>query len=114
MDDLKVSTTNIQIAQVVHRILKRFAESVGMVINNKKCAIQLNFETPLPESLQDVPRLDERTYKYLGFEMMKGEVDKMVMMANLEEMVREKLDEPTKRVEVFEAKNWIRFVNKAS
>ena len=45
-----------------------------MVINTKNSVIQLNVETPLPEYLQDVPRLDERAYKYLGFEMRKGEM----------------------------------------
>ena len=46
-----------------------------MVVNNKKSAIQLSIETPLPETLQEIPRLDEKTYKYLDFEMKKGEVD---------------------------------------
>ena len=45
-----------------------------MVINTKKSAIQLSIETPLPESLQEIPRLDESTYKYLGFEMKKGKL----------------------------------------
>ena len=49
-----------------------FSDSVGMVINTKKWAIQLNVETPLPESLQAFPRLNETTYKYLGFQMKKG------------------------------------------
>ena len=49
--------------------MKSYAASVGMVINNKKSAIQLNIETPIPQSLQDIPRLDETSYKYLGFEM---------------------------------------------
>ena len=55
-----------------------------MVINSKKSAIQLSVETQLPESLQDIPRLDCITYKYLGFEMKRGEVDKTVMMKRLE------------------------------
>ena len=46
-----------------------------MVINAKKSAIQMSVETPLPEPLRDIPRMDETTYKYLGFEMKKGEVD---------------------------------------
>ena len=84
-----------------------------MVVNSrKKCAIQLNVETPLTESLQDIPRLDETTYKYLGFEMMKGEVDRKEMMAKLEERIKEKLEVPAGRVEVFEAKNWIHFINR--
>ena len=47
-----------------------------MAINEKKSAIQLNIETPLPKHLQDIPRLDETTYKYLGFEMKKGEIER--------------------------------------
>ena len=39
MDDMKVSTTDIQIAQVVHGIVKEFAMSIGMMINSKKSAI---------------------------------------------------------------------------
>ena len=54
-----------------------------MVINTKKSAIQLNFETPLPESLQEIPRMDETTYKYLGFEMKQGDVDGKGMMERL-------------------------------
>ena len=71
MDDLKASTDNIDHAVTVHQIVKRYAAAVGMVINNKKSAIQLNVERPLPRSLQEIPRLDETTYKYLGFEMKK-------------------------------------------
>ena len=82
-----------------------------MVINKKKCAIQLNLETHLPESLQDIPRLDDTTYKYLGFEMIKGEVAREEMMEKLETRISEKFEEPTRRVEVFEAKNWIHFIN---
>ena len=62
-----------------------------MVINTKKSAIQLNIETPLPQSLQEIPRLDETSYKYLGFEMKKGEIDRKVMMGKLEEIIKEKL-----------------------
>ena len=69
MDDLKASCDGLEKAIQVHETVKRYAASVGMVVNKKKCAIQLNVETPLPESLQDIPRLDEVTYKYLGFEM---------------------------------------------
>ena len=67
MDDLNASTDNVETAQAVHETVKKYAMSVGMVINNKKSAIQLNVETPLPESLQEIPRMDEVTYKYLGF-----------------------------------------------
>ena len=58
MDDLKASMTSIDTAKIVHGIVKKYAASVGMVINNKKSAIQLNVKTPLPESLQDIPRMD--------------------------------------------------------
>ena len=61
---------------MVQETVKKYAQAVGMVINNKKSAIQLNVEAQLPESLQEIPRMDETTYKYLGFEMMKGEVDR--------------------------------------
>ena len=82
-----------------------------MAINNKRSAIQLNIQTPLPESLQEIPRLDETTYKYLGFEMKKGEVDRKKMMTKLEERIVEKLKEPTKKVEVFESRNWVQYIN---
>ena len=82
-----------------------------MVINAKKNAIQLSIETPLPESLQEIPRLEEITYKYLGFEMKRGEVDRREMMKVLEGRIKEKLEEPTRRVDVFEAKNWIHVIN---
>ena len=85
--------------------------SVDMVINSKKSAIQLTVETPLPESLQDIPRLDEVTYKYLGFEMKKGEIDRKVMIAKLEERIKDKLEEATGRVDSFESRNWILYVN---
>ena len=111
MDDLKVSANGIQMAHNVHVIVKRFGAAVGMVINNKKCAIQLNTQTPLPESLQDIPRMDETTYRYLGFEMKSGEVDRKVMMDRLEEKIKDKLEAPAKRVEVFETRNWINFIN---
>ena len=103
--------TSVVTAQEVHKTVKKFAASVGMVINSKKSAIQLNVETPLPESLQDIPRLDETTYKYLGFEMKKGEVDRKEMMRKLEQRIAVKLQEPTRRVDVFEARNWIHFIN---
>ena len=54
MDDLKASTSSIEPAQAVHETVKRFAVVVGMVTNNKS-AIQLTIETPLQESLQDIP-----------------------------------------------------------
>ena len=104
MDDLKASVTDIHIAQTIHGIVKRFAACVGMVINTKKSAIQFNVETPLPESLREIPRMDETTDEYLGFEMKKGEVERKEMMRKLEEWIKEKQEEPTKRVEVFEAK----------
>ena len=112
MDDLKASVTDVEIAQHVHRIVKSYSAAVGIVINNKKCAIQLNYETPLPESLQEIPRLDEATYKYLGFEMKKGDVARNEMMEKLEQRIKDKLEEPTKCVAVFEARNRIHFINK--
>ena len=111
MDDLKASMTSIDIAQMVHGTVKKYAASVGMVINTKKSAIQLNIKTPLPESLQEIPRMDGTTYKYLGFQMKKGEVEGKEMVTKLEERIREKLDLPTKRVDVFEARNWIQYIN---
>ena len=89
MDDLKASATSVESAQRVHGIVKRYAASVGMVINTKKSAIQLSMETPLPQSLQEIPRMYETTYKYLGFQMKKGEVEGKEMMAKLEERIRE-------------------------
>ena len=32
-------------------------------------------------------------------------------MSKLEQKIQEKLEEPTRRVDVFEAKNWIHFIN---
>ena len=110
MDDLKASMTDIQTARTVHEAVKKYAASVGMVINNKKRAIQLYLKHH-SQSLQEIPRLDETTYKYLGFEMKHGEVERKEMMRKLEERIGEKLDEPMKRVEVFEARNWIHFIN---
>ena len=82
----------------VHETVKSYAASVGMIINHKKSAIQLSVETPLPESLQDIARMDERTYKNLGFEMKKGEVDKREMLVKLEELFRDLFEEPTRKV----------------
>ena len=59
---MEVSTTDIQIAQVVYGIVKKYALSVLMVINAKKSDTQLNVETPLPESLRETPRMDGTTY----------------------------------------------------
>ena len=111
MDDLKASMDSVETARTVHDIVKRYTNAVGMVINNKKSAIHLKVETLLPLSLQEIPRLDEMTYKYLGFEMKKGEVERKEMMRKLEERIREKLEELTKMVETFESKNWIQFIN---
>ena len=82
-----------------------------MVINNKKNAVQMDTETPLPKSLQGITMLDETTYKYLGFEMRKGDVARKEMIEKLEQRIREKLDEPTRREDIFEARNWIYYVN---
>ena len=96
MDDLKASCASIEKAEQVHAIVKMYAASVGMVINNKKSAIQLNVETQLPESLLGIPRLDETTYKYLGFEMKNGDVERKEMMRKLEERIMNKSEEPTR------------------
>ena len=111
MDDLKTSSASIEKAVQVHETVKKYALSVGMVIIRKKSAIQLSVEAPLPQSLQDIPRLDEVTYKYLGFETKRGAVDTKEMMSKLEQRIQEKLDEPGRRVGVFEARNWIQFIN---
>ena len=71
----------------------------------------MDVDTPLPESLLEIPRLDETTSKYLGFEMRKGEVERKEMMDKLEERNDEKLEDPTRRVESFEARNRIHFIN---
>ena len=71
MDSLKASVADVEIARTVHGIVKKNAQSI-VVINTKKSAIQLNVETPLPESLQDIPRMDKIPYKHLGFEMKNG------------------------------------------
>ena len=63
MDDPKASCEGLEKAMQVHETVKRYAASVGMVVNKKKCAIQLKVETPLPETLQDITRLDEVTFK---------------------------------------------------
>ena len=99
MDDLKASVTSVETAQTVHQIVKRYADAVGMVINDKKCAIQLNIKTPLPRSLRDMPRMDETTYKYLGFDMKKGEIDKKEMMRKLEARIAENWKNPQRESE---------------
>ena len=43
--------------------------------------------------------------------MKKGAVDRKEMMMSLEERIKNILEEPTKRVEVFEAPNWIHYIN---
>ena len=43
--------------------------------------------------------------------MRNGEVARKEMMKKLEERIREKLDEPRKRVDVFETRNWAHFIN---
>ena len=48
MEDLKASTGDIQKAETVHDIVKRYGSSVGMVVNRKKSAIQLNVEKTHP------------------------------------------------------------------
>ena len=55
--------------------------------------------------------MDETTYRYLGFEMKNGEVDRNEMMSKLEQRIAEKLQEPSQSVDVFESRNWIHFIN---
>ena len=43
--------------------------------------------------------------------MRKGEVERKEMMDKLEERIKEKLEDPTKRVGTFEARNRIHFIN---
>ena len=82
------------------------------MIIKRKSAIELSVEMPLPESLQYIPRMNETTYKFLGFEMKHDEVARKEMMKRLEERIHEKVEEPTtRRVEVFEARNWVQNVN---
>ena len=111
MVDLKASSASIEKAVQVHETVKNYALSVGMVINAKKSAIQLSVEAPLPQSLQYIPRLDETTNKYLEFEMKRCAVDTKETMKVLEQLIQEKLEEPRRRVGVFEARNWIQFIN---
>ena len=72
-----------------------------MVINNKKNAIQMDMDTPLQESLLEIPRMVETTNRYLGFEMRKGEVERKEMMDKLEDRIKDKLEDPAKRVGTF-------------
>ena len=65
MDDLKASTTDMDTAGTINENVKKYAAAVGMVINSKKGTTQLNVEPPLPESLQDIPGMDEVVYKFL-------------------------------------------------
>ena len=111
MDDLKASTGSIEMAHNVHIIVKRYAAAAGMVINTKKSAIQLSIKTPLPEPLLDIPRMDNVIYRYLRFEMKKGDVNGEVMTRRIEERIEDKLKEPAQRVEVFKAKNLTQLIN---
>ena len=51
-DDLKVSTENVETDRAVHGILKKYALSLGMVINNKS-AIQMDWK-PHSQSLSRI------------------------------------------------------------
>mgnify|MGYP004562331249 CR=1 FL=1 len=62
-------------------------------------------------SLQEIQRRGETKYKYLGFDMKKGEVERNEMIVKLEERIAEKLQEPASRVDVFEMRNWVHFIN---
>ena len=85
MDDLKVSMDGIDMACAFHQIVKGYAAAVGMVINNKKSAIQLNIQTPLPEPFEEISRRDDTTYQCLCFEMKKGDDDEKEMMEKVEQ-----------------------------
>ena len=45
MDDLKTSESSMEITQTVHDAVKKYATSVGMVINKKNNTIQQNVKT---------------------------------------------------------------------
>ena len=92
------------------RLSAKNIASVGMVIDEKS-EIQLSIETNIPKSLQYIPRLDEITYKYLGFETKKGEIDRKLMMRRLECRIK-KLDEPKRKAEVFFNQKQENIVNK--
>ena len=55
--------------------------------------------------------MDDVTYKYLGFEMRKGEVERNEMMEELEEQRIKELEDLIKRVGIFESKNLIHFIH---
>ena len=56
--------------------MSRYAQHQWGWRPSKISLIPMIVEIPLPEYLQDIPRLDETTYRYLGFEMKKGEVER--------------------------------------
>ena len=56
--------------------------------------------------------MDATTYKHIEFEMRKGEVERNETMRRLEERIL-KHEEPTMRVDVFEAINWIHFIDES-
>ena len=55
MDDLKASMTDIETAEQVDSMVKTYAQFVGVVINHKKSAIQLDVETQHRLSLREIP-----------------------------------------------------------
>ena len=57
MEDMKASVDSIETERTINKIVKRYATSVGRVIN-KRSVIQLNIKTPLSQSLQDIHMLD--------------------------------------------------------
>ena len=71
INDLNASSMKTDTTQTIHQLAKKFTAAVGMVIKNKKSDIKLSIETPLPNSLQDIPRIDETTYKYFGYETIR-------------------------------------------
>ena len=88
MDDLKGSMTNIETGQRVHGHCEKICCLSRHGNHAKKSAIQLNVETNLAETLQDIQRMDDLRYKYLGFERKKGEVDRKEMLVKLEERIK--------------------------
>ena len=63
MEDMKASMTSLETAETLHEIVKNYALLVGMVINAKKSAIQLNIETPLKSPFR---RSQEWTRRHTG------------------------------------------------
>ena len=100
-----------QLAEIVRDSVKTHCESVGIVIKMRRVPSISTSRPCFPQSLRDIPVMDETTYKYLGFEMKNGEVTRTEMVRKHEERTTEKLEEPTPRVDVFDARNRVHFIN---